>query len=128
METPGPTIAIVDDDEIVRRALRRMIASLSYVPVEFGSGREFLAALPTTVFACALIDMHMPGLNGIDVIAGMRGSSGAPPAIIITGGDEPRMRERCLKAGAADFLLKPIEREAVLRAIRSATHVGEPEP
>jgi FixJ family two-component response regulator len=124
METPGLRIAIVDDDETVRRALRRMIASLAYVPVEFGSGKEFLAAFPSTMFACALIDMHMPGLSGIDVVGRMRGDGAAPPAIIITGGDEPRMRERCLKAGACDYLVKPIEREAVLAAIRVASRHG----
>jgi DNA-binding response OmpR family regulator len=65
--------------------------------------------------------MHMPGLNGIDVVVAMKGNKSAPPAIIITGGDEPRMRERSLKAGASDYLLKPIERDAVLAAIRLAS-------
>jgi FixJ family two-component response regulator len=118
MESAKLRVAIVDDDEVVRRALRRMIASLSFDPVEFSAGETFLAALLTTTFSCALIDMHMPGLNGIDIVLRMRQDGHLVPAIIITGGDVPKMRERCLRAGAANYLVKPVERETVSRAIR----------
>lgn len=119
MESVKPKVAIVDDDEIVRRALRRMIASLSFDPVEFATGEAFLTALMAHTFSCALIDMHMPGLNGVDVVVRMRREGHEVPAIIITGGDVPKMRERCLKAGAADYLVKPVERETVSVAINS---------
>ena len=118
MDTPGPRVAIVDDDDVVRRALRRMIASLAYSPVEFGSGEAFLAELSNTKFACALIDMHMPGLNGLDVVGKMRDEGRNVPSIIITGGDEPKLRERCLNAGAAAYMVKPIERDAVGQTIQ----------
>lgn len=119
MESAKLKVAIVDDDEIVRRALRRMISSLSFDPVEFSTGESFLSALGAHIFSCALIDMHMPGLNGVDVVVRMRRERHPVPAIIITGGDVPKMRERCLDAGAADYLVKPFERETVSRAIRS---------
>ena len=119
MEKPGPKIAIVDDDEAVRRALRRMIASLSYSPVEFGSGEAFLAELSNTLFACALIDMHMPCLNGLDVVERMHQENLEIPSIIITGGDEPKLEERCLKAGASAFMVKPIERDCIFETIRA---------
>lgn len=118
MESAKFRVAIVDDDEIVRRALRRMIKSLSFDPVEFATGETFLSALSENSFSCALIDLHMPGLNGVDVMARMRRDGHKVPVIIITGGDVPKMRERCLKAGAADYLVKPVERETVSDVIR----------
>ena len=108
----------MDDDEIVRRALRRLIASLSFDPVEFSTGEAFLSALDAGSFSCALIDMHMPGLNGVDIVLRMRSEGRVVPAIIITGGDVPKMRERCLKAGAAGYLVKPVERDTVSSAIK----------
>lgn len=118
MESANCRVAIVDDDEIVRRALRRMIKSLSFDPVEFATGESFLSALLEDTFSCALIDMHMPGLNGMDIVSRMRTGGHLVPVIIITGGDFPRMRERCLKAGAANYLVKPVERETVSDVIR----------
>lgn len=119
MESEKLRVAIVDDDEIVRRALRRMISSLSFDPIEFSTGEAFLSALKSDNFSCALIDMHMPGLNGVDVVVRMRRDGHVVPSIIITGGDVPKMRERCLKAGAANYLVKPVERETVSDAIKS---------
>lgn len=118
MESTKLKVAIVDDDEIVRRALRRMIASLSFDPVEFATGEAFLSGLPANSFSCALIDMHMPGLNGVDIVLKMRQAGHVVPVIIITGGDVPKMRERCLKAGAANYLVKPVERDTVSVAIK----------
>ncbi len=119
MESPNLRVAIVDDDETVRRALRRLIASLAYTPVEFASGEAFLAELASTTFSCALIDLHMPDLNGIDVVVRMQRDGRDVRAIVITGGDEPKMRERCLKAGAAAYLIKPVERDTVFATIQS---------
>ncbi len=96
-----------------------MIASLSYVPVEFASGEAFPSTLPQDTYACALIDLHMPGLNGADVVGVMRREGYLLPTIIITGGDVPKMRERCLNAGASAYLIKPVERGAVNDMIRS---------
>ena len=63
--------------------------------------------------------MHMPVLNGVEVILRMRHEGHLLPAIIITGGDLPKTRERCLKAGATDYLIKPVERETISNAIMS---------
>lgn len=113
------TVAIVDDDETVRRALRRMVSSLAYIPLEFSSGKAFLASLHDSKFGCVLLDLHMPELNGIDVLVQLRGAGYTLPAIIITGGDEPKMRARCMQAGASAYLIKPIERDDVRTAIQS---------
>lgn len=121
----GSKVAIVDDDEHVRRALRRIVLSLSYQVEEFASGRAFLAALEEHSFACVLLDLHMPELNGIDVLTKVRAVKNSVPVILITGGDEPTMRERCLKAGASAYLIKPVARDAILDAIHSLA--GSPE-
>ncbi len=96
-----------------------MISSLAFDAVEFATGEAFLSALSETSFSCALIDMHMPGMNGVDVIVRMQDEGYPVPAIIITGGDLPRMRDICLRAGAAAYLIKPVERQTVFETIRS---------
>lgn len=128
MDHPKLTVAIVDDDEAVRRALRRMLSSLSYAVAEFPSGQAFLEGMGTETFACVLLDMHMPELNGIDVLIRLRMNGHSIPAIIITGGDEPTMRDRCMKAGAAGYLTKPLERDIALAAIQASASPARPHP
>ena len=114
-------IAIVDDDESVRRALSRLVVSLSYQPADFSSGEDFLDSLEANVPTCALLDLHMPGLNGLQVLEAMRARDMSIPTIVITANAQPEMRERCLEAGAVDYLQKPLERELVFSVIRRAT-------
>lgn len=118
------TVAIVDDDETVRRALRRMITSFSFAPVEFDSGEAFLGSLHLPKIACALLDLHMPDLNGIDVLQRIKSTGCSIPIIIITGGDQPSMRQRCLEAGAAGYLVKPADRERVLSTIETCIGIS----
>jgi FixJ family two-component response regulator len=92
------------------------------MPVDrFSSGEGFLASLDDCAPDCALIDMHMPGLKGLDVLLRMRAEGRHVPVIIITGFDQSGMRERCLAAGATDYLIKPLEGSAVSSAIHQAT-------
>lgn len=121
MAAGNPIIAIVDDDTFVRRALRRLIASLSYEPADYPSGEAFLESLGTTVPACALVDLHMPGLNGLQVLQEMRARDVSVPTIVITANAQPEMRQRCLAAGAVAYLQKPLERDLIFSVIRSAT-------
>lgn len=119
MTQSEPTVAIVDDDETVRRALRRMVTSFSYIPIEFESGEAFLTSQHLPKIGCVLLDLHMPGLNGLDVLGRVKGGDLGIPIIIITGGDQPSMRQRCIEAGAAGYLVKPAERARVLSMIES---------
>ncbi|MGI6853312.1 response regulator [Mesorhizobium sp. 1B3] len=114
-------MAIVDDDDSVRRALHRLILSLSYQSRTFASGEEFLEALQESTPDCVLLDLHMPGLKGLDVLHRMRTEGRHVPAIAMTGFDQHGMREKCLKAGAAAYLVKPLERAVVAAAIADAT-------
>jgi FixJ family two-component response regulator len=120
MPTSLNVVAIVDDDGGVRRALRRLVLSLSYRPTEFASGEDFLASLIEATPSCVLMDQHMPNLNGLDVLRRMRIEGRRVPVIIITGFDQPGLRRECFDAGASDYLVKPLEASAVSAALQLA--------
>lgn len=127
MTQSEPTVAIVDDDETVRRALRRMITSFSYIPIDLESGEAFLTSQNLPNIKCVLLDLHMPGLNGLDVLGRVKGAALGIPIIIITGGDQPSMRQRCMAAGAAGYLVKPAERDHVRSMIETCIGINFPD-
>lgn len=116
-------VAIVDDDDSVRRALQRMVLSLSFDPVDFRSGGEFVASLEHRAPDCVLLDLHMPGLNGLDVLRELASRRERIPAIAVTGLDQPGLREKCIDAGATTYMIKPLDSAEVARAIASATRI-----
>jgi FixJ family two-component response regulator len=124
MGSTAPLIAIVDDDEGVRRALCRLVRTFRYDAVAFASGEEFLDSLEVRLPGCVVMDLHMPGLNGLEVLARLRNRDGAPPMIVMTGFDQTGTLKRCFAAGAVDYVTKPIEgarlSEAIRRALRSS--------
>jgi FixJ family two-component response regulator len=83
----------------------------------FASGREFLDSLRERVPACVVLDLHMPGLTGLDVTRELQSAAERVPAIIITAHDEAGSRARCLSAGAAGYLRKPFDDQALLDAV-----------
>lgn len=116
-------IAIVDDDEVVRRSITRLVNSMSFQATGFASGEEFLCSLSQDIPDCMLLDLHMPGLSGLDVLEALQKRRINIPTIVITGNTSPDARQRCLNAGAAAYLEKPLERDVVLNAIQSARTV-----
>lgn len=119
MESATRVVAIVDDDDAVRRALRRLVTSLSFQAITFASGEEFLADTRKSEANCVLLDLHMPGLGGLDVLLQLKAQGGEIPAIVITGFDQQGMREKCLHAGASDYLVKPLDRTSVASALEA---------
>jgi FixJ family two-component response regulator len=113
-------VAIVDDDEPVRRAFRRLLLSLSYQPTVFASGEEFFEALRHSRPKCAVVDQHMPGLKGLDVLLRIRAEGLKIPVIIVTGFDESGLHAKCMAAGAVAYLLKPVDVSAMTSAIEAA--------
>ena len=121
MATNPPVVAIVDDDDPVRRALRRLVRSLSYQSADFPSGESFLDSLPDAAPACALVDLHMPGLSGLEVLRQLRARGLGVPVIIISGNAPSDLLDLCLQAGAAAYLPKPIERAQLDMTIQRVT-------
>lgn len=115
-----PTVFVVDDEAAVRQALRALL-SVEGFPVEvFESGEAFLAGLPPRPAGCVLLDLRMPGLSGLDVLRNLRERNVALAVIMITAHGDVPMAVAALKAGAADFLEKPFDREPILAAIGEA--------
>ena len=120
MSKPGFAIAVVDDEKPVRTALGRLLRAAGLEVWTFGSGQEFLTSLEKRRPDCAILDLHLPGLSGLDLQLYLSRERAGLPCIIITGKDEPGTRERVLAAGAAAYLKKPFDEEALFQAISMA--------
>ena len=117
---PSLTIAVVDDEAPVRKALARLLRATGFGVATFASGPEFLDSLETRCPDCAILDLHLPGLSGLDIQQRIIGRKISMPCIVITGKDEPGNSERALAAGAAAYLKKPVDEDLLLAAIASA--------
>jgi FixJ family two-component response regulator len=120
MQRSLPLIAVVDDEVSVRKALRRLLSSVDLECWVFASGRDFLESLQKRVPDCVVLDLHMPGLTGLDVQRELARTGVKVPAIIITAHDEPANRAQCLSAGAVAYVCKPFDEHALLNVVASA--------
>jgi FixJ family two-component response regulator len=115
-----PMIAIVDDDESVRIAMGGMVESFGYSPVTFESADQFLKSDKLPDASCLILDVQMPGMNGLDLYNALISSGRRIPTIFVTAFPDPRVRERALKAGGLCFLSKPFGRSDLLGCIQTA--------
>jgi FixJ family two-component response regulator len=115
-------IAVVDDSDSVRKALILQLQLFGYVARGFASGEEFLQTWPGNGARCLILDLHMPGLSGVDVQRDLNRMQARIPVIIITANDSSEAREECLRLGAYDFLSKPISMPILLDAVAGALH------
>src|SRR6186713_2463368 len=107
MQTDTCLIAVVDDEESVRKALGRLIRSAGFSVETFASGVEFMQSLQRHRPHCVVLDLRMPVVNGFDVQSALVRSGAGVPVVIITGDDSPASRERTLRQGAHAYLRKP---------------------
>ncbi len=118
---PGPpVIFVVDDDSHVRAGIREMLEAAGYVVGDYASAEAFLTAYRPGREACLLIDAYMPGMSGLDLLHTLRGTGHAPPAIMITGNSDVSMAVQAMKAGALDFIEKPVGNRELLAGVQRA--------
>jgi len=115
------TVFLIDDDASVRRALTRLIKSAGYQVEGFASAREFLdSGRPSEALGCLVLDVQMPGFTGMELQRELRALDSHLPIIFITGHGDIPTSVRAMKAGAMDFLQKPVKDKDLLRAIEQA--------
>ena len=119
IQTPS-VVAVLDDELQMRKALRRLLATHGFRVEAYESGKDLLAALSSHPADCLVLDLHMPEVDGFDVLAGFQSQRDVTPVIVITGHDEPGTAERALSLGAFAYLSKPVDESALLSAIKSA--------
>ena len=119
--SPDFAVAIVDDDASVRKALMRVLQASSYTVETFESAIEFLGSLNQHIPDCLIADLQMPSMGGLELRISLTRAGVEIPTIIISAHDELGNRERCAAAGAAAYLLKPIQKKELIATIKAAT-------
>lgn len=120
MTSQTPTVFVVDDDLSVREALSSLIRSVALNVETFASAREFLQHPRPSGPTCLILDVRMPGLGGLDLQHELAKTGIQVPIIFLTGHGDIPMAVRAMKAGAIEFLSKPVRDEDLLDAIRQA--------
>ena|SRR5262245_53475252 len=113
-------ISVVDDDDSVRESLQCLIRSFGFAVEAFASAEEFLKSDHLRYTRCLILDVRMPGMNGIELHRRLVASHCDIPVIFITAHGDEAARLQALKDGAVDYLLKPFTEEALLNAIHAA--------
>lgn len=116
-----PRIVILDDDPSVRTAISRLLRTVQMDVNACSTGAELLSHLMKHDADCLLLDLQMPGMNGLDVMSYLGKLELCLPVIMITAYDEPGSRDACLAAGAVAYLHKPLDADELVGAIRQAT-------
>jgi len=115
------TILVVDDDEMVRDSLRALLESRNFAVADFTSGQDFLAHRDGMIGSCVLLDIHMPGMTGVDLLKILRERGDSIPVILITGRIDAGIQAQAKAFGAAALLDKPIAAARLFAAIEDAT-------
>lgn len=113
-------IAVVDDEESVRKAVVRLLQAAGYLERGFASGPEFLDSWPADRPDCLLLDPQMPGLLGTDVQRALNSARAHSLVVILTACDSPGAREECMREGAVAYLRKPLDERALLNSLNPA--------
>ena len=117
---PGELIFLVDDDDAVRASLQALLETAGYRTVQFPSGAEFLDFPDIGLGACVVLDVKMPGPDGLEVQRCLNDRGEMLPVVILTGHGDIPMAVRAIRAGAVDFLEKPVSGDRLLKSVARA--------
>jgi two-component system response regulator FixJ len=118
--TAGRRVCIVDDDAAVRESLDALLVAEGFATETFGAPLDFLRDFDPEGVACILLDVRMPGMDGITLLETLAPRRGSAPVIMLTAHADVPMAVRAMRAGAADFIEKPFTPERLLDAMRAA--------
>ena len=125
MNAPKPFVFVIDDDESVRKSLKRLLSSADYQAEVFASAVDFLERPSYSGPACVIVDVQMPGLNGIDLQETLIQRNREEQLVFITGHGNIPMCAQAMKAGAVDFLPKPFKPRELLKCVEQALSRSE---
>lgn len=120
MKTSQATVYVVDDDLSVRQAIRRLLESIGLRVEAYATAGEFLEAHDPDRPGCAVVDVRMPGMSGLDLQAELIARQVARPLVFVTAHADVPMSVRAMKGGAADFITKPFNEQVLLEAVHAA--------
>ena len=113
-------IYVVDDDDAVGDSIKALLSSVGYEAEVFASARQFLESFDPSGAACILLDVRMPGMDGLTLLGKMGADRRGVPVIMVTGHGDVPLAVRAMQAGAADFVEKPFEEARLLQSIEQA--------
>jgi FixJ family two-component response regulator len=115
-----PLIGVLDDEPQFCKALGRLLKTYGFEVVTFALGEDLLAARASRWPDCLLLDLHMPGLSGFQVLERLAAQHVPMPVVVVTGHDQPGNAERVRALGAVEYLLKPLSESQLLAAVGTA--------
>jgi len=116
----APKVVIVDDDTSVRQSMRRLVCAFGFEAVAFGSAEEFLASGLVDATACLVLDVRMPGMDGLELQRRLAAEQRRIPIVFITAFASDDEERRAREAGAITMLRKPVDKDALLDTLRAA--------
>ena len=122
-QASGRIVAVIDDDESCRTALKEMLRSAGLSALAFASAEDFLKSGQQRQTGCLISDIRMQGMSGLELQAKLNADRCRIPTIFITAHGDEKMRMQALRAGAVEFLAKPFDDEVLLESVRTALEV-----
>ena len=121
MPVSRPVVAIVDDDPTILKSLSRLLKASGYEPHVFDSAEAFLDGLETRTASCVILDVHLPGISGIELRRRMAAAGSKLPVIFMTAVDDEAIHGEAIEAGGVGLLCKPFSARSLIAAIGKVT-------
>ena len=115
------SIAIIDDDVLVRQSLEDCMESAGYAVESFDSAEQFLASGSAQNAACLIVDVQLPGITGLELQDRLAAADNRVPIVFVSAQETPANREKAMSRGATGFLAKPFRRDDLVRLVQAAT-------